>query len=74
MCSQENFIMAGKLRKLTSGPRQLLDRTRRCDILLKTILIGKIRGKRGSDRRQHSWLRNFHNQTYSVSLTYKWIE
>lgn len=30
-------------------------------ILLKTILMGKIEGKRGPGRKQHSWLRNIRN-------------
>jgi len=33
--------------------------TKRCDILLKTIFIGKIKGKRGQG--QHSWFRNIRN-------------
>jgi len=35
--------------------------TRAQDIFPKTILIGKIEGKRGPDRRQYSWLRNIRN-------------
>jgi len=47
-CLQKNFTMAGKLKKRLPGRCWI---TRKCDILLKTILTGKIEGKRGPGRR-----------------------
>jgi len=42
---------SGKLKKIASRSGQVLDHQ---DILLKSILTGKIEGKRGLDRRQDS--------------------
>jgi len=60
MCSQKTLLWQENSRKWLPVPGKCWV-IRRCDILSKTILTGKIKGKRGPDRRQHSWLRDIRN-------------
>jgi len=50
---KKNFIMEnlGKLTKIASRPGQVLDHQ---NVLIMSILTGKIEGKRGLDRKIHS--------------------